>query len=199
VLKEEGCYADFTLPAAPDPCQTEIINSIYYAIDDPHKPKSHNSGRRVRVGESQPHDLMIIQGPLGLIWHSRKFGLLPRIENSDIRTSSPPTRKRIDEWVNIGIHVEGRPEWVVVKIHTHGTQEPDMPTLLGQSMGDAFTYLENKYNDGVEWKLHYVSARETYNIIKAAEAGHEGDPGRFRDFLIPKASYKAKAERPLKC
>jgi hypothetical protein len=198
VLKEEGCYADFTLPAAPDPCQTETINSIYYAIDDPHKPKSHNSGSRVCVGKTQPHDLMIIQGPLGLMWHNRKFGLLPRIENSDIRTSSPPTKKRIDEWVNMGIHVEGRPEWVIVKIHTHGTQEPDMPTLLGQPMDDAFTYLESRYNDGVDWKLHYVSARETYNIIKAAEAGYEGDPGAFRDFLIPKASYAPRVARDLK-
>jgi hypothetical protein len=98
----------------------------------------------------------------------------------------------------MGIHVEGRPEWVVVKIHTHGTQEPDMPTLLGKPMDEAFTYLETKYNDGVNWKLHYVSARETYNIIKAAEAGHEGDPGAFRDFLVPKASYLPSANRRLK-
>jgi hypothetical protein len=189
VLKEEGCYADFTLPAAPSPCQTETINSIYYAIDDPHKPKSHNSGSRVRVGKTQPHDLMIIQGPLGLMWHNRKFGFLPRIENSDIRTSSPPTRERIDEWVKMGIHVEGRPEWVVVKIHTHGTQEPDMPTLLGHTMDEAFTYLESQYNDGVAWKLHYVSAREAYNIIKAAESGLDNDPGKYRDYLIPRATY----------
>lgn len=195
VLKEEGCYADFTLPAAPDPCQTETINSIYYVVDDPCKSKSHNTGSRVRVGKNQPHDLMIIQGPLGLMWHNRKFGILPRIENSDIRASSPPTKKRIDDWVDMGIHVEGRPEWVVVKVHTHGTQEPDMPTLLGQPMDDAFTYLEERYNDGVDWKLHYVSARETYNIIKAAEAGLDGDPNEYRDFLIPRATYIARVAR----
>jgi hypothetical protein len=195
VLKEEGCYADFTLPAAPDSCQTETINSIYYAIDDPKKSKSHNTGVRVKVGKEQPHDLMIIQGPLGLMWHNRKFGIFPRIENADIRTSSPPTRKRIDEWVDMGIHVEGRPEWVVVKIHTHGTQERDMPTLLGQPMDDAFTYLESKYNDGENWKLHYVSAREVYNIIKAAEAGLEGNPGEYRDFLIPRATYVPRIPR----
>src|SRR4051812_38897490 len=42
VLREEGCYADFTFPSAPDPCQTRTINSIYYATDDPERPKSHD-------------------------------------------------------------------------------------------------------------------------------------------------------------
>lgn len=31
----------------------------------------------------------------------------------------------------------------------------------------------------------FVVAREAYNIIKAAEAGHDGNPGDFRDFDIP--------------
>ena len=35
VLRETGCYADFTLPSAPSECQTRKINSIYYASDDP--------------------------------------------------------------------------------------------------------------------------------------------------------------------
>src|SRR5262249_25465206 len=44
ILRETGCYADFTMPAAPSPCQTSTINSIYYAIDDPQRPKSHDRG-----------------------------------------------------------------------------------------------------------------------------------------------------------
>ena len=35
VLRETGCYADFTMPAAPDVSQTRTINAIYYAADDP--------------------------------------------------------------------------------------------------------------------------------------------------------------------
>lgn len=189
VLREEGCYADFTLPAAPDPCQTSTINRIYYATDDPHRPKSHDAGVRVAVGRPAQGDLMIIQGPLGLMWHNRKFGLVPRIENADVRTSSPPTPARVDAWVETGIHVEGRPEWIFVKVHTHGTQERDIGTLLGPKMAEAFSHLEAKYNDGREWKLHYVSARETYNIIKAAEAGLAGDPNAYRDHLIPRPRY----------
>ena len=189
ILREEGCYADFTFPAAPDPCQTSTINKIYYATDDPERPKSHDRGERVRVGGKPVGDLMLIQGPLGFRWNRRKFGIFPRIENADVRASCPADAHRIDDWVRTGVHVSGRPEWVFVKIHTHGAQEVDASTLLGAPMDEAFCYLESRYNDGKDWKLHYVSAREMYNIVKAAEAGHDGDPGRYRDFAIPRPRY----------
>ena len=35
ILREEGCYADFTLPSAPSDTQTKKINSIYYAKSNP--------------------------------------------------------------------------------------------------------------------------------------------------------------------
>ena len=189
VLREEGCYADFTFPAAPSACQTSTVNKIYYATDDPNQPKSHDQGERVRVGGKSIGDLMIIQGPLGFMWHSRKFGVMPRIENADVRTSSPPTPERVDAWVKTGIHVEGCPEWVFVKVHTHGVEERDVDTLLGSPMRRAFEYLGERYNDGKDWRLHYVSAREMYNIVKAAEAGHNDDAGKYRDFLIPRPTY----------
>jgi hypothetical protein len=189
VLAGEGCYADFTLPSAPSPCQTRTINSIYYATDDPSRPKSHDTGQRVRVGGSAVGDLMIIQGPLGLNWRSRRFAILPRIENADLRTTSLPGASRVDAWVNTGVHVQGRPEWVFVKVHTHGAPERDVNVLLGEAMASMFGYLESRYNNGRQWKLHYVSAREMYNIIKAAEADCSGDPGRFRDYLIPRPRY----------
>ncbi|MBB1472363.1 right-handed parallel beta-helix repeat-containing protein [Luteimonas sp. MC1782] len=194
VLREEGCYADFTFPAAPDPCQTSTINRIYYAKDDPCRPKSHDRGPRVRVGGSGSGDLMLVQGPLGFRWKSRKFGLVPRIENADIRAVAPPTTDRIDAWVRTGIHVEGRPEWIFVKIHTHGAEDCDMDTLLGDAMHKAHSHLESRYNDGREWKLHYVSAREAYNIAKAAEAGMQGDPGLYRDHAIPRPQYRPRRD-----
>ncbi len=190
VLREEGCYADFTLPCAPDPSQTRTINSIYYASDDPGQPKSHDTGEPVRAGGSPSGDLMIIQGPLGLMWHNRKFGVLPRIENGDVRTAMLPTPERVDAWVRTGIHVDHQQDWVFVKVHTHGTQERDTDTLLGEPMHRMFDHLESKFNDGQRYVLHYVSARETYNIIKAAEAGKCGDPNPYRDYLIPRPAYR---------
>ncbi|MEO7063757.1 MAG: hypothetical protein ABI082_08325 [Dokdonella sp.] len=185
LLRELGCYADFTLPSAPSDTQTRTSNSIYYATDDPLAPKSHDVGEPVRVGGTASGDLMIVQGPLGLNWRERRFGIIPRIENSDVRKGCPPVPARVDAWVRTGIHVSGRPEWVFVKVHTHGTQERDMDTLLGPATDAMHTHLESAYNDGVHHVLHYVSAREMYNIIKAAEAGKSGNPADFRDFELP--------------
>lgn len=67
-----------------------------------------------------------------------------------------------------------------------------MDTLLGAPMDRAFAHLGKHYNDGVRWKLHYVSAREMYNIAKAAEAGLAGDPNAHRDHLIPRPAYRAR-------
>jgi hypothetical protein len=184
LLRELGCYADYTLPSAPSDTQTSTINSIYYATDDPHKPKSHDKGVPVKVGGTASGDLMIVQGPLDLNFRNRRAGVLPRIENADVRRSCPPTPDRVDAWIRTGIHVEGRPEWVFVKVHTHGTQEGDMDTLLGDRMHAMHDHLERAYNDGRDYVLHYVTAREMYNIVKAAEAGETGNPSKFRDFVL---------------
>jgi hypothetical protein len=185
LLRELGCYADFTLPSAPSDTQTSMINAIYYATDDPQRPKSHDRGELVRVGGQPSGDLMIVQGPLGFDWHDRRMGVIPRTENADVRRAFPPTPARVDSWVRTGIHVEGRPEWVFVKVHTHGTQDRDMDTLLGAEADAMHAHLESAYNDGRNYVLHYVSAREMYNIIKAAEAGKSGNPHVYRDFVLP--------------
>ncbi|HET6631274.1 MAG TPA: hypothetical protein VFG73_01020 [Rhodanobacteraceae bacterium] len=196
LLRQLGCYADFTLPSAPSDTQTSTINSIYYATDDPHKPKSHDRGEPVRVGGAASGDLMIVQGPLSLNWRQRRFALLPRIDSADVRRSCPPTPERVDAWVRTGVHVEGRPEWLFVKIHTHGTQEPDMDTLLGAPAEAMHAHLERAYNDGRRYVLHYVTARELYNIVKAAEAGKCGDPGQWRDYLLPPPPCRARQPSP---
>ncbi len=192
VLARLGCYADFTLPSAPSSAQTSTINRIYYATDDHQQPKSHDRGVDVEVDVPASGDLMIIQGPLSLNWRNRKWGVFPRIEAGDIRRKVPPTSDRIDLWVNQHIHVRGRPEWIFVKVHTHGTQEADTECLLGKPVDDMFSYLERAYNDGGRYVLHYVTARESYNIIKAAEAGESGNPRAYRDFILPKPANRVR-------
>ena len=99
VLCQTGCYADFTLPSAPSSTQTDTVNSIYYASDDPPRPKAHNLGIPSRVGAAPANDrLLLIQGPLGLDWGRRKWGVLPRLENGDLRAGFPPTTARLDLW-----------------------------------------------------------------------------------------------------
>lgn len=193
ILADTGCYADFTLPSAPDISQTSKINAIYYATETG-RPKSHDQGPDVEVGRPQRGDLMIIQGPLSLNWSDRKWGLVPRIENSDIRDTQPPSADRVDRWVKTNVHVKGRPEWVFVKIHTHGTQETSVDTLLGAETEAMYSHLESAYNDGENYILHYVNAREMYNIAKAAEAGKDGNPNLWRDFILPRPDFKPLAD-----
>lgn len=194
ILAESGCYADFTLPAAPNPAQTREINSIYYATDDPQRPKSHDTGVRLTAGRPGRGDLMIIQGVLALNWRSRKFGVLPKIENSEVSATNLPTPERIDMWVREGIAVEGRPEWIFVKVHAHGAGEADADAILGRAGENLFAYLESRYNDGTRYRLHYVSAREMYNIARAAEDGHAGEPSEYRDYEIRRPDFGSEDE-----
>ena len=183
VLRETGCYADFTLPAAPSPAQTRRINSIYYATDDPLRPKSHDDGQVVRAHGRETGDLMIVQGPLGIRWPGR-FGLLPAIENGDLSAGAGPGPRRARCWVRLRVCVAGRPDWVFVKVHTHGCKEANMRLLLGPAMQTLHRCLCDGYNDGRRYSLHYVTAREMYNIIKAAEHGLPGSPGEYRNLAI---------------
>ena len=112
------------------------------------------------------------------------MGIFPRIENGGITGANPPTEDRIGSWVNQKICVQGKPDWIFVKVHTHGAPEKNANALLGGQMEQMFSYLEDKYNDGKDHILHYVTAREMYNIVKAAEAGETGNPGMYRDYEI---------------
>lgn len=190
VLKECGCYADFTMPSAPSDTQTSTVNSLYYATDDPLRPKSHDRGVPVTVGGAPQGDMLMVQGVLGFDWSSRKFGILPRIENSDVRAGQPPTPARVDQWVRLAPQVRGRPEWRFIKVHTHGAPEGQAEALLGAAIRRMHERLTGRYNDGKRFVLHYVSAREMYNIIKAAEAGKIGSPNDFRDFVLPRPGFR---------
>ncbi len=190
VLRQAGCYADFTLPSAPDPTQTRTINSIYYATDSS-APKSHDRGTPLVAGQAASHDdprLLMVQGPLGLNWRRRKFGILPRLENGELSAANPPTPVRLGLWVDLRVHVLGRPEWAVVKLHTHGGLPRNTAALLGEPMTAFYRALPAAGPDGTPLNYHFVTARELVNIVHAAEAGRTGDPGQFRDVrykLVP--------------
>ncbi|MEZ4765554.1 MAG: hypothetical protein R3C26_20935 [Calditrichia bacterium] len=191
ILKESGCYADFTYPA-PDRCQPRMINTIYYAKSVAFEPKSHDIGEPVECGKKPWGDLMIIQGPKGVRWRGRPFASLPCIESAEIDHTNLPTPRRIDHWVKTNIHVSGKPNWIFIKLHCHGAPEIDHDSLIGKAADEMFSHLENRYNDGKKYQLHYVTAREMYNIIKAAEASKTGSPNLYRDYLIQKPDYQPK-------
>lgn len=172
ILRETGCYADFTMPSAPDSCQTTTINSIYYAVDQPGRPKSHDRGVHAKVRMTPPADsLLMVQGPLGLDWKRRKWGLAPRLETGDLTYRHPPTGSRLKLWLDAGVSVQGREDWRFVKLHTHGTQEANADMLLGEPARKFHKSLRQFARENEGFQYYYVTAREMAGLVHQAEAG----------------------------
>jgi hypothetical protein len=174
-LRDAGCYGDFTFPALGSPAQPRKTNAIYYAAEDG-RAKSYDSGVDLRVGGEASGDLLMLQGPTSIDWENGAF------EDGAIENSSPPHPKRMAAWLSANVHVPGRPEWIFVKLHTHAMQ--NRRAFLSSEMDELFAAMEHCWNRP-PFRLHYVTAREAYNLVKAAEAGFWGDPNEFRDFVFP--------------
>lgn len=181
VLRETGCYADFTYPSAPDPTQPIKINSLYYAKTLPSRVRSCDYGVDVGRAPQPPGSLLLIQGPLVLDWSKRKWGAFPRLENGCLQGSQPPAIERLDRWLRARIQVPGRPDWFFVKLHAHGAEEASHETLLGEPMRLFHEGLARRARENPRFHYHYVTAREMYNLVKAAEAGWKGSVGEARD------------------
>jgi hypothetical protein len=186
ILSETGCYADFTFPSRNESNPLKI-NSIFYATDDPLAPKSHNKGSDVIRNGHKTGDLMIIQGPIHPYFLDRKLWKFRALGDSINRWYHTETR-RIDLWVATGIALRGKSDFIFIKTHTHGAV--DNRVVLGKEMEDVFGYLESHYNDGSEYILHYVTARELYNVIKAVEANEPlKDPVAYADYAVKPPKY----------
>ena len=182
VLREAGCYADFTFPSAPSRTQPRKINSIYYAVDDPRRPCSHDQGLDVGTAPAPPNGLMLIQGPLVLDWRRARWGLVPRTENGCLQTSQPPHIDRLALWLKARVQVPTRPDWFFVKLHAHGAEECCHEVLLGESMVRFHQDLADRARHEPGFHYHYVTAREMYNLVKAAEAGWTGAVAEVLDY-----------------
>jgi hypothetical protein len=191
ILEETGCYADFTFPISNE-AQPKLANTFFYGQSSASCPKGYNKyNSAAKVGKKRTKGILFIQGIIGLRLRSRMHLFKPSIEQSNISSSDFPFPARIDYWVNKSIHVKGKPDWIFIKIHGHGAsaEKADREILLNKDSELMFSYFEENYNDMQKFFLHYVSAREMYNIVKAAECGEEGNPNRYRDYIVPRYSY----------
>jgi hypothetical protein len=132
------------------------------------------------VGKSPASDLHLISGPL--VFHAAKGRL--RLDDGQITGINVPRPDRLDAWVLAHVHVLGRPEWTFVKVYSHGCTDRNRLPFLTRELDRLWTDLEQRYNDGTRWRLHYVTAREAYNVVRAAEDGLSGDPGQYRDYEV---------------
>lgn len=183
ILRETGCFVDMTLPSAPSTTQTRTINSIYYAVDDPKLPKSHDRGTPVGTAQRPDKSLLLVQGPLLFDWSRRKLGLIPRIENACLQVNQAATAKRLQLWLRARVQVPTRPDWYFVKLHTHGAIEQNMGVLLDPVMQAFHQHLHDRSKADPNFQFHYVTAREMTNLVYAAEANWLGTVADARDYL----------------
>jgi hypothetical protein len=169
LLRSLGCYADFTLPAAPSPAQTHIVNRIYWATDDPVRPKSHDRGTPVRVHGGVDGDLLMIPGPLILNFREWRRPLVPRLEVGELAGHCEATRHRVTLWKRAAPRLG---EDLFLKLFAHGAPEKNaLPLLADDGILDrTLRYLtEDARRSGTQ--LFFVSAWHMWVAIDAIRRG----------------------------
>jgi hypothetical protein len=184
ILADTGCYADFTLPSVPHQAQVPKINSIYSCGHPLNERKPHRSGPTVSVG-SRPQLPIIFGGPLVFNWTRRIKSIpVPRVDDGVLAQNYAMDLSRFRRWFNARVSVAGRPEWVFVKLYSHGFFDWDQDAMIGAGlrrfMGDILDYSAKTG----EFNVYFASAREAFNMVMAAADGHSGSPGDYRDYKL---------------
>lgn len=189
LLKQLGCYADFTLPSAPYETQTRIVNRIYWATDDPSKPKSHDTGVEVTPGGGRQGDLLMIPGPLALNWHQRRAGVMPKIEVGELAGHNPVTANRVQLWLDHSPRIGGD---VFIKLFAHGAPEKNSKALLGGGLDAALGILSGKCRQaGID--LRFVSAWEMAQAVLKLASGERDAVENMVAGTIACQQYKNKS------
>jgi hypothetical protein len=194
ILLGFGCFADATFPSLYQLSQPKAVNKLFYAKDTP-EPKSYDTWTRSEVGlVTTPNQLAFMCGPLMIDWSDWRFKTHPTIDDGDLYWEIPTSLHRFEVWLNANVHVAGRPNWVFVRPFTHGSnlKRGGFDNILGKNIDQMLTDVEALYNDGQKCRLHYMTTREAYNVMKAAEAGKDGNPNDYRDFMIKPYLYQPK-------
>ncbi|HSS20830.1 MAG TPA: hypothetical protein VLL54_12205 [Pyrinomonadaceae bacterium] len=184
ILADTGCYADFTLPSVPFQSQVPRINSIYQCGNPLNEAKPHRSGPDLRVGDKL-HLPIIFNGPLVFDWTRRVRGLpVPRVEDGALAQNYPLSMGRLDRWRSAGIGVKDRPDWIFTKLYSHGFFDWDQDLMIGEQMKRFMSEVLEFAERTGEFKVHFASSREAFNMVAAAVEGRTGQPGKYRDYKL---------------
>jgi hypothetical protein len=161
LLRDLGCYADFTMPSGASQTQARLINTIYWAVDDPGKPKSYDTGIPLTPGGTATGDLLMIPGPFGVRWAER---LMPRIEYSELCSYDPATEYRVRRWLELAPRIGND---IFLKLFTHGTQERHSKYLLEGGMEHTLSMVTREC-ERAGLDLHFSTAWEMRQAVDAA-------------------------------
>ncbi len=161
LLRDLGCYADFTMPSIPSPTQGRVVNQVYWCTNNPdNRPKSFDRGIEATPGGGKQGDLLMITGPLGLRFGDR---LVPRLETGEIAGYDMPTPARVRQWFDLAPTIG---DDLFLKLYTHGAQERNLEPLLNEGLGNLFRWLaEEADRRGIE--IHWATAWQMYQAANA--------------------------------
>jgi hypothetical protein len=177
LLRDLGCYADFTMPSVPSPTQGRIANQVYWCTNNPdNRPRSFDRGIEATVGGGRQGDLLMITGPIGVRFGER---LLPRLENGEIAGYDLPTPSRVRRWFDLAPTIG---DDVFLKLFTHGAQKRNLEPLLNGGLGNLFRLLaEEAERRGIE--IHWATAWQMYQAADALIHGQEPVPAQA-EFVV---------------
>jgi hypothetical protein len=143
----------------------------------------HRRGLDLERGRAPLVFPVIVQGPLLPDRARSQQRFRVGIENGAITASSPATLRRLQLWKRASVSVHGRPDWLFIKLHCHGMDPTQKDAMLGLAMRNFLRELIEGADSRHEI-LHFVSARETVNIMLAACDGRDGNPGEYRSYRL---------------
>ena len=171
LLRDLGCYADFTMPSAPSATQGRVVNQIYWCTSNPdHRPRSFDCGIEATVDGGREGDLLMITGPIGLRFGER---LMPRLETGELAGYDLATTARVRRWFDLAPTIG---DDLFLKLYTHGAQERNLEPLLNGGLGDLFRLLaEEAKLRGIE--IHWATAWQMYQAADFLIQDHKNIPG----------------------
>ena len=185
ILSDTGCYADMTLPSAPDQSQVAIINQIYECGLPLSEKVPHRTGKSVFVNGKQPLLPLIFTGPLVFNWTRTIKGFpVPRIEDGALTANQGLDISRFRRWASANVTVAGKTDWIFVKLYCHGFFDHDQAFCIGDDAKGFFSGLVEAGEKSGAFSVHFASAREAFNIASAAIDGKRGNPNEFRDYRL---------------
>jgi hypothetical protein len=167
LLRDLGCYADFTMPSIPSVTQGRVLNQVYWCTNWPdNRPKSFDRGIEATVGGGRRGDLLMITGPVGL-----RFGgkLMVRVETGEIAGYDMPTPSRVRQWFDVAPVIGGD---LFLKLYTHGAPERNLEPLLGSGLGNLFRWIADEADRrGID--VHWATAWQMYQAANSVIHGQE--------------------------
>ncbi len=161
LLRDLGCYADFTMPSAPSPTQGRVVNQVYWCTSNADgAPRSFDSGIEARAGGGRQGDLLMITGPFGLRFGER---LMPRIETGEIAAYDLTTPARVRHWFDLAPMVGSD---LFLKLYTHGADDRNIDALLDGGLTHLYRMVaEEAERRNIE--LHWATAWQMYQAVDA--------------------------------